>query len=60
MTAVFCYSIVDFEDPKDRIIQVLKWYLSAFHAGRKVWFVILLISFYICDFCGQKKDYLNV
>jgi hypothetical protein len=33
---VFYYSIVDFEDPKDRMIQVLKWYLSAFHAGRKV------------------------
>lgn len=30
------YSIVDFEVPKDRMIQVLKWYLSAFHAGRKV------------------------
>ncbi|KAG8132401.1 hypothetical protein E2320_010258 [Naja naja] len=28
-------SISDFKDPKDRMIQVVKWYLSAFHAGRK-------------------------
>ncbi|CAH1244096.1 OSBPL9 [Branchiostoma lanceolatum] len=28
-------SIPDFEDPKDRMIQVIRWYLSAFHAGRK-------------------------
>lgn len=28
-------SIPDYADPKDRIVQVLKWYLSAFHAGRK-------------------------
>ncbi|KAG1676200.1 Oxysterol-binding protein-related protein 9 [Nymphon striatum] len=28
-------SIVDFSDPKDRMVQVVRWYLSAFHAGRK-------------------------
>ncbi|XP_028404768.1 oxysterol-binding protein-related protein 9-like [Dendronephthya gigantea] len=28
-------SIGDFDDPKDRMIQAVKWYLSAFHAGRK-------------------------
>lgn len=28
-------SIPDFESPRDRMIQVVKWYLSAFHAGRK-------------------------
>uniref|UniRef100_A0A2K5SEC5 Oxysterol-binding protein n=1 Tax=Cebus imitator TaxID=2715852 RepID=A0A2K5SEC5_CEBIM len=28
-------SISDHKDPKDRIVQVVKWYLSAFHAGRK-------------------------
>ncbi|XP_078573824.1 oxysterol-binding protein-related protein 9-like isoform X11 [Branchiostoma floridae x Branchiostoma japonicum] len=28
-------SIPDFEDPKDRMIGVIRWYLSAFHAGRK-------------------------
>ncbi|XP_042191080.1 oxysterol-binding protein-related protein 9 isoform X2 [Callorhinchus milii] len=28
-------SIVDHSDPKDRMVQVVKWYLSAFHAGRK-------------------------
>lgn len=28
-------SIPDFDDPKDRMVQVVRWYLSAFHAGRK-------------------------
>lgn len=28
-------SIPDHNDPGDRMIQVLKWYLSSFHAGRK-------------------------
>ncbi|XP_069794749.1 oxysterol-binding protein-related protein 9 isoform X13 [Narcine bancroftii] len=28
-------SIVDHTEPKDRMVQVVKWYLSAFHAGRK-------------------------
>ncbi|XP_078187849.1 oxysterol-binding protein-related protein 9 isoform X8 [Callithrix jacchus] len=28
-------SISDHKDPKDRMVQVVKWYLSAFHAGRK-------------------------
>ncbi|XP_038650190.1 oxysterol-binding protein-related protein 9 isoform X4 [Scyliorhinus canicula] len=28
-------SIVDQSDPRDRMAQVVKWYLSAFHAGRK-------------------------
>ncbi|XP_050756998.1 oxysterol-binding protein-related protein 9 isoform X2 [Gymnogyps californianus] len=28
-------SISDQKDPKERMIQVVKWYLSAFHAGRK-------------------------
>ena len=32
---LFFYSIVDFDNPRDRLVQVLKWYLSAFHAGRK-------------------------
>lgn len=27
--------IVDFKDPKDRLIQVVRWYLSSYHAGRK-------------------------
>eukprot|EP00794_Sanderia_malayensis_P007857 gene7857-8707_t len=27
--------IPDLKEPKDRMIQVLKWYLSSFHAGRK-------------------------
>ncbi|XP_078264665.1 oxysterol-binding protein-related protein 9 isoform X1 [Rhinoraja longicauda] len=28
-------SIIDQIDPRDRMVQVVKWYLSAFHAGRK-------------------------
>ncbi|XP_078526871.1 oxysterol-binding protein-related protein 9 isoform X4 [Lissotriton helveticus] len=28
-------SIGEHKDPKDRMVQVVKWYLSAFHAGRK-------------------------
>uniref|UniRef100_T1IK17 Oxysterol-binding protein n=1 Tax=Strigamia maritima TaxID=126957 RepID=T1IK17_STRMM len=28
-------SITNFPDPKERMIQVVRWYLSAFHAGRK-------------------------
>lgn len=27
--------IVEHKDPRDRMIQVVKWYLSAYHAGRK-------------------------
>ena len=28
-------SISDQKDARDRMVQVVKWYLSAFHAGRK-------------------------
>lgn len=28
-------SIVDFDTPEKRMVQLVKWYLSAFHAGRK-------------------------
>ncbi|GBL93937.1 Oxysterol-binding protein-related protein 9 [Araneus ventricosus] len=28
-------SIPDFDSPKDRFVQLIRWYLSAFHAGRK-------------------------
>lgn len=28
-------SITEQSEPRDRMVQVLKWYLSAFHAGRK-------------------------
>ena len=27
--------IADFSDPRDRMVQVVRWYLSAFHAGRR-------------------------
>ena len=29
------FSITDFRTPRDRFVQAVKWYLSAFHAGRK-------------------------
>ena len=29
------YSIADFTEPRDRIVQVVRWFLSAFHAGRR-------------------------
>lgn len=28
-------SIADFPDPKERMVQVVQWYMSAYHAGRK-------------------------
>ncbi len=31
----YLHSISDLESPKDRIVQVVKWFMSAFHAGRK-------------------------
>ena len=27
--------MTDYQTPRERFIQVIKWYLSAFHAGRK-------------------------
>lgn len=29
------HSIADFKDPRDRMVQVVRWYMSAYHAGRK-------------------------
>ena len=29
------FSVTDYQSPRERFIQVVKWYLSAFHAGRK-------------------------
>ncbi len=29
------FSVTDCQTPRDRFIQVVKWYLSAFHAGRR-------------------------
>ncbi|GFG40188.1 hypothetical protein Cfor_09776 [Coptotermes formosanus] len=31
----FFVSIADFPDPKDRMVQVVRWYMSSYHAGRK-------------------------
>lgn len=35
LTVVHVLRIADLDDPKDRIVQVCRWYLSAYHAGRK-------------------------
>jgi hypothetical protein len=32
---LFACSIVDQKTPKERMIQTVRWYLSAFHAGRR-------------------------
>lgn len=29
------FRIADLTDPKDRMVQVVRWYLSSYHAGRK-------------------------
>jgi len=29
------YRITDFTDPRDRMVQTVRWFLSAFHAGRR-------------------------
>lgn len=31
----FDLRIADLKDPRDRMVQVVRWYLSAYHAGRK-------------------------
>lgn len=31
----FFYRIADLKDPRDRMVQVVKWYMSSYHAGRK-------------------------
>lgn len=35
IVTVFFSSIADLKDPRERMVQVVKWYLSAYHAGRK-------------------------
>ncbi len=32
---IFHFRIADLKDPRDRMVQVVRWYLSAYHAGRK-------------------------
>lgn len=32
---LLCCSIADGDSAQDRFVRVVKWYLSAFHAGRK-------------------------
>ncbi|KTF86729.1 hypothetical protein cypCar_00019504 [Cyprinus carpio] len=35
MRTFLTLNIAEQQDPRDRMVQVVKWYLSAFHAGRK-------------------------
>lgn len=35
MNGLSFYRIADFTEPRDRIVQVVRWFLSAFHAGRR-------------------------
>ena len=44
---LLCCSIVNYSEPKDRMVAVVRWYLSAFHAGRKVCLVVCCCCFYI-------------
>ena len=48
------YSIPDYDDAGERMIQVLKWYLSSFHAGRKVKRFSVLIFCFIQGFSRKK------
>ena len=52
------FRIPDLNDPADRMIQVLRWYLSSFHAGRKVSLIllILLISKKDHNLCSSFKS----
>lgn len=33
---IFDFRITDLSDPEDRMMAVLEWYLTSFHAGRQV------------------------
>ena len=35
IASVIIFSIGDFETPGERMVQCVRWYLSAFHAGRR-------------------------
>ena len=35
MNLFFSVRIADLKDPRERMVQVVRWYLSAYHAGRK-------------------------
>ena len=38
------FRITDLSDPEDRMLAVLEWYLTSFHAGRQVGLYIWTIS----------------
>ena len=43
-SAIFLYSVADQREPKDRMIALLKWYLSSFHSGKQVSSVIIVLD----------------
>ena len=51
-------SIVNYSDPKDRMVGVVKWYLSAFHAGRKV--CRLFFLFVTCTSFGRGPEHFPI
>lgn len=32
---IWCYRIADLESERDRMVQVVRWYMASYHAGRK-------------------------
>lgn len=35
LNVFYYYRAADLETPRERMVQIVKWYLSSFHAGRK-------------------------
>ena len=52
---LYVCSIVNHSDPKDRMVAVVRWYLSAFHAGRKVCCLFFFEHFLILIIQSEKS-----
>lgn len=52
---LYVCSIVNYSDPKDRMVAVVRWYLSAFHAGRKVCCLFFFEHFLILIIQSEKS-----
>ena len=55
------FRITDLSDPEDRMLAVLEWYLTSFHAGRQVGLYIWTSIQYFCTYgiCLQGYSYLS-
>ena len=55
------FRITDLSDPEDRMLAVLEWYLTSFHAGRQVGFYIWTSIKYFCNYgiCIQGYSYFS-